>query len=147
MEADAVDYGADLAAAVDRVLPGWVIRSVQRFRADLDLEASTAGEEARLEVGVRMRRLLETDLDQQRSNPLAILRTATRYPTQVLSAAGVPAVVREPFAVEAFPEDIYNLSPATWSDIDPALPEYGIAWSAWKAHEFLRRRRAEGKRV
>jgi hypothetical protein len=147
MEADSVDYGADLAAAVDRVLPGWVVRSVQRFRTDLDRQAAAAGEEARKEIGARMRRLLETDLDQQRSNPLAILRTATRYPTQVLAAAGVPGVIREPFAVEAFPQDIYNLSPATWSDIDPALPDYGIAWSAWKAHEFLRRRRAEGKRV
>ncbi len=147
MGADSVDYGAELAAAVDRVLPGWVVRNVRRFRDDLDLEATAAGEEARREVGVRMRRLLETDLDQQRSNPLAILRTAIRYPTQVLSAAGVPGVVREPFAVEAFPEDIYNLSPATWSDIDPVLPDYGIAWSAWKAHEFLRRRRAEGKQV
>ena len=146
MEADSV-FGADLAAAVDRVLPGWVVRSVRRFRTDLDLEAAAAGEEARVDVGVRMRRLLETDLDQQRSNPLAILRTATRYPTQILSAVGVPGVVREPFATEAFPEDIYNLSPATWSDIDPALQDYGITWSAWKAHEFLRRRRAEGKRV
>ncbi len=147
MEADSVDYGTDLAAAVDRVLPGWVVRSVRRFRDDLDVEAAAAGEEARLEIGARMRRLLETDLDQQRSNPLAVLRTATRYPTQVLFAAGVPGVMREPFAVQAFPEDVYNLSPATWSDIDPALPDYGIAWSAWKAHEFLRRRRAEGKRV
>jgi hypothetical protein len=147
MEADSGDYGADLAAAVDRLLPGWVLRSVRRFRDDLDFEAAAAGEEAGREIGARMRRLLETDLDQQRSNPLAILRTATRYPSRVLAAAGVPGVVREPFAVEAFPEDIYNLSPATWSDIDPALPEYGIAWSAWKAHEFLRRRRAEGKPV
>ena len=147
MQADSVDYGADLAAAVDRVLPGWVVRTVQRFRDDLDLEAEAAGEEARSDVGVRLRRMLETDLDQQRSNPLSILRTATRYPTQVLLAAGVPRVVREPFAVEAFPEDIYNLSPATWSDIDPALQDYGIAWSAWKAHEFLRRRRAEGKQA
>ena len=146
MEADSVDYGADLASAVDRVLPGWVARSVHRFRTDLDLESAAAGEEARREIGARMRRLLETDLDQQRSNPLAILRTATRYPTRVLAEAGVPGVVREPFAVEAFPEDIYNLSPATWSDIDPALQDYGIAWSAWKAHEFLRRRRAEGKK-
>ena len=147
MGADPVDYGADLAAAVDRVLPGWVVRNVRRFRNDLDVEAAAAGDEARREIGARLRRLLETDLDQQRSNPLAILRTATRYPTQVLAAAGVLRVVREPFAVEAFPEDIYNLSPATWSDIDPALADYGIAWSAWKAHEFLRRRRAEGKRV
>jgi hypothetical protein len=147
MEADSVDYGADLAAAVDQMLPGWVVRTVRRFRDDLDLAAAVAGEEARRDIGARLRRLLETDLDQQRSNPLAILRTATPYPTQVLAAAGVPGVVRESFAVEAFPEDIYNLSPATWSDIDPALQDFGITWSAWKAHEFLRRRRAEGKQV
>jgi hypothetical protein len=147
MEADSVDYGADLAAAIDRVLAGWVVRSVRRFCDDLDLAATAAGDEARRDIGERLRQLLETDLDQQRSNPLAILRSAVRYPTQVLIAAGVLGVLREPFVAEAFPEDIYNLSPATWSDIDPALQDYGIAWSAWKAHEFLRRRRAEGKLV
>jgi hypothetical protein len=147
MEPEPTDYGAELAAAVDRVLPSWVVRSVHRFRPDLDAEAAAAGEAARFEVGVRLRDLLATDLDRQRFNPLAILRGAVRYPTAVLSAAGVPAVVREPFAVTAFPDDIYNLAPATWSDIDPTLQDPGISWSAWKAHEFLRRRRAEGKDV
>jgi hypothetical protein len=147
MEPEPTDYGAELAAVVDRVLPGWVVRCVQRFRTDLDGDAAVAGEAARSEIGIRLRDLLETDLDRQRSNPLAVLRGAVRYPTAVLAAAGVPAVVREPFAVTAFPDDIYNLAPATWSDIDPTLQDPGISWSAWKAHEFLRRRRAEGKDV
>jgi hypothetical protein len=147
MEPEPTDYGADLAAAVDRVLPGWVVRCVQRFRSDLDSDAAAAGEVARREIGVGLRDLLETDLDRQRSNPLAILRSAVRYPTEVLAAAGVRAVSRESFAVAAFPDDLYNLAPATWSDIDPTLQDAGISWSAWKAHEFLRRRRAEGKDV
>jgi hypothetical protein len=147
MEPEPTDYGAALAAAVDRVLAGWVIRSVQRFRTDLDGEAAAAGETARSEIGRRLRDLLETDLDRQRSNPLAVLRGAVRYPTAVLAAAGVVGVERAPFEVSAFPEDIYDLAPATWSDIDPALQDAGISWSAWKAHEFLRRRRAEGKDV
>jgi hypothetical protein len=147
MEPEPTDYGAELAAAVDRVLPGWVVRCVQRFRSDLNGDAAAAGEIARLEIGVGLRDLLETDLDRQRSNPLAILRSAVRYPTEVLAAAGVPAVSRESFAVSAFPDDVYDLAPATWSDIDPTLQDAGISWSAWKAHEFLRRRRAEGKDV
>ena len=145
--ADAVDYGAELAAAVDRVLAAWVLRCVRRFRDDLDAVAAASGEQARMEIGERLRALLAQDIDQQRANPLAVLRTAVRYPTDVLANAGVAPVVREPFVVEAFPHDIYNLSPATWSDIDPTLQEVGISWSAWKAHEFLRRRRAEGKTV
>lgn len=145
MEPEQVDYGQQLADAVDLVLAGWVVRSVVRFRSDLRAEAEVAGETARCEIGQRLRELLATDLDSQRVNPLAILRSAARYPTAVLTKAGVRPVSREPFAVEAFPDDIYNLAVATWSDIDPALQDAGISWSAWKAHEFLRRRRAEGK--
>lgn len=143
---DVADYAAALADKVDEVLPGWVLRCVRRFRLDLDVEAVTSGAEARHAIGLRLRALLAADVDEQRSNPLAILRSAVAFPTAVLSAAGVSLVRREPFAENAFPDDIYDLSPATWSDIDPGLQDAGIAWSAWKAHEFLRRRRLEGKR-
>ena len=140
------DYGAALADTVEDVLVGWVVRCVRRFRFDLDDEAQMAGLAAREAVGLGLRALLATDIDEQRSNPLAVLRAAVQFPTAVLSAAGVAPVRREPFAVNAFPQDVYDLSPATWSDIDPQLQDAGIAWSAWKAHEFLRRRRDEGKR-
>ena len=147
MDAESLDYGADLVACVDRVLAGWIVRSVERFRPDLGRQAAEAAELGRSEIGRRLDALVNQDVDQQRSNPLAILRDAVRYPTQVLAEAGVAPVVRESFAVTAFPDDVYDLSPATWSDIDPSLQEPGITWGAWKAHEFLRRRRAEGKNV
>jgi hypothetical protein len=140
------DYACELADVVEQVLPRWVVRSVQRFRTDLHDEAAAAGLQARHDIGLLLRAFLATDLDAQRSNPLAILRSAVRYPTEVLAHAGIPPVRREPFAVNAFPADTYDLSPATWSDIDPLLQDAGISWSAWKAHEFLRRRRQEGKR-
>lgn len=140
-----VDYSVALLRAVDAVLVDWVVRSVRRFSDDQDAAARVAGEQARIEVVARLQQLLTTDIDAQRTNPLAVLRVAVRYPTEVLRAAQVPPVRRDEFAVSAFPDDVYDLSPATWADIDPSLSDPGIAWSAWKAHTFLARRRAEGK--
>jgi hypothetical protein len=59
----------------------------------------------------------------------------------VLAGAGVPPVARDPVAVEAFPDDPYDLTPGSLADLDPGLVEAGIAWGAAKAHTVLRRRR------
>jgi hypothetical protein len=64
----------------------------------------------------------------------------------VLRAAGAAEVRRDDFQRERFPDDVYDLAPATWSDLDPALHDPGITWGAWKAKIVLDRRRAEGKR-
>ena len=85
--------------------------------------------------------LLETDVDQQRSNPLSVLRNAVEHPTRVLAAAEIPPVRRDDFAVRAFPDDVYGLSPATWADIHESLLEPGVIWGAWKAKTMLDRRR------
>jgi hypothetical protein len=106
---------------------------------EVAVAAGDAGRRARDEVMPEMRSLLAADLDDQRSTPLAILREAVRYPTSVLAAAGVPPVPRDEFAVRAFPNDAYNLTPATWADLDPSLTEAGIAWGAAKAFEHKRR--------
>jgi hypothetical protein len=42
-------------------------------------------------------------------------------------------VERDKFSRERFPDDVYDLTPATWSDVDPALQELGITWGAAKA--------------
>jgi hypothetical protein len=143
-----------LADAIEAALPGWVERSVARLveahqglvTGTVRAEAAAAGRQAALELGAEVRRLLAADVDEQRSNPLAVLRGAVRYPAAVLAAAGVPPVVRTRFDEEAFPADDYGLTPATWADIDPGLHERGIVWGAAKAHVVLARRRAEGKR-
>jgi hypothetical protein len=62
-----------------------------------------------------------------------------RYPTEVLRRAGVPPVERDRFARESFPDDDYDLSPATWADVAPSLTELGITWGAAKAFEHKRR--------
>jgi hypothetical protein len=139
-----------LAEAVESALPSWVERAVtaRAGLADASVRAAAAeaGRRAATDTGAAVRALLATDVDEQRAGPLAVLRGAVRYPTEVLRAAGVPPVRRDPFAVRAFPDDVYDLAPATWSDLDPALQERGILWGAAKAHVVLARRRREGRR-
>lgn len=130
-----------LADGVDAALPRWVERSVEHLlvaycgSADPAVMAAArdAGERAKADVGIRVRGLLEADIDDQNTNPLSILRQAVRYPTEVLRHAGVPPVRRDRFAEERFPDDDYDLTPTSFADIDPALFDAGLAWGAAKA--------------
>jgi len=101
--------------------------------------ARAAGRRAAEEVGAQMRALVEADIDEQRTTPLSLLRAAVRYPTEVLRAAGVPPVDRDPIQARLLPDDVYDLSPATFADVDPALAEPGMIWGAAKALEHRRR--------
>lgn len=139
------EHAAALADAIDAVLPGWVERSVRARLATMTpairAAARAAGEQARDEIGAEVRRLLEADVDAQRGNPLAVLRRAVRYPTAVLHDAGAPAVERDKFSRERFPDDDYDLTPANWSDLDPSLQPLGITWGAAKAFVHKNRHR------
>jgi hypothetical protein len=149
MASAAESGGAALADAIERALPGWVERSVVRLatayhgRVDDAVRAAAiaAGERAATEVGKEVRRLLTLDIDEQVATPLALLRGAVRYPTQVLRAAGVPPVARDEAQERLFPEDDYDLAPANFADVSPELAELGLVWGAAKAHTHLRRRR------
>ena len=142
-----------LADAVEAVIGPWVARLVttriREHRGQVDAgeaaAAGEAGEAARREIVPELRALLRTDLDQQRSNPLALLRRATKHAHAALADAGVPPVVRDEFSERSFPDDTYGLVPAAWDDIDPSLREIGITWGAAKAFVFKARRRAEGR--
>jgi hypothetical protein len=151
-----------LAEGIEAALPAWVERAVlERWRSwqawqatgsdpvaprELVAAARDAGEAARREVAPRVRALLDTDVDEQRTNPLAVVREAVVHPTRVLAGAGVPPVVRDEHAERLFPDDAYDLTPGAFADLDPALHEPGLAWGAAKAHVVLSRRRREGLR-
>ena len=110
-----------LARRVVGALPYWVDRCIRRFLPDID--PAVVAPQARA------------------ADPLALLRTAVKYPTEVLAAAGVAPVERSDFDRRAFPDDLYGLTPAAWADIDPILHEPGIIWGAAKAFTVLSRRR------
>jgi len=94
------------------------------------------------EIGPPLRELLATDVDQQQTTPLSVLRSAVRFPTHVLADGGVPAPDRDDFDASRFPDDPYRLTPASFADIDPELGPIGITWGAAKAFEVLQRRGA-----
>lgn len=153
-EARLAEHADALSQGIVDALPAWVEGSVARVleaaHRPLDDEVVArvrqAGERAQADVGHRVRELLATDVDAQRANPLALLRGAVRYPTEVLHGAGVPPVARDAVAREQFPDDDYDLTPAGFADIHPDLHEPGIVWGAAKAHVVLRRRREAGRR-
>ena len=148
-------YAGALADALVGALPGWVERSVaeryRQWRGDAPPGAVVAAGRAAATAAVAdvegpLRELLAQDPDEQRANPLAIVRRAVTRPTEVLRAAGVPPVARDGQAEQLFPEDTYDLTPGSFADIDPAVHEPGLVWGAAKAHVVLARRRAEGRR-
>ncbi|MDP9404715.1 MAG: hypothetical protein M3P85_15685 [Actinomycetota bacterium] len=144
---DLEEHARALADGICAALPGWVERSVERLlvaygggaEPSVMVSAREAGARAAAEVGSRVRSLLAADIDDQRSNPLSVLREAVVYPTAVLRQAGVPAVERDAFAEERFPDDDYDLTPTSFADLDPELRDLGLAWGAAKAWEHKRR--------
>ena len=148
------EHATALADAIEAVLPGWVERSVRAVLAasgtpvtdEMLAAANDAGQQAAADVGGEMRALLALDVDEQHDTPLTLLRAAVRYPTAVLRDAGVPPVVRDEFKARAFPDDAYDLAPASFADVDPSLADLGIAWGAAKAHTHMARHRGDGAR-
>ncbi len=140
----------DLLEAVEIQVAPWFRRIIQQAARDGGIDPdSLANEIDRLVAGEAprlidsLRALLSTDVDDQRKNPLTLFRESVRAPTALLRAADVPVPIRDQFAADRFPDDVYRLGPASWSDISQALHEPGIMWGAWKAMTILQRRRDE----
>jgi hypothetical protein len=89
----------------------------------------------------RLRALFAEDVEAQATTPLSVLRDASRHATDVLAGAGVAPVRRDEMRVRAFPADVYDLAPATWSDVDERLREPGLLWGASKARAVIDRHR------
>lgn len=134
----AIEYGETLADAVDAAIEAWVIAAVRRVAGDgitpaVEAAAATAAARARADVVPRVRELLTRDVDDQASTPLAVLREARRYPTEVLRSAGVAAARRDDDSRARFPDDDYDLVPAAFADFGPDVAEAGLRWGAAKA--------------
>lgn len=147
-----VEISARLADAINESLPTWVHRCVAESAArsgqlsrQLEMAAIAAGQAALDDVGPKVRELLRTDIDAQTTTPLSLVRSAIRFPTQVLREAGVIPPERPDFDVDAFPDDIYGLTPANFGEVHADLHQPGIEWGAAKAFVHLRRRESEGR--
>ena len=144
------DYARALADAIEAALPGWVTGAVERVMA-----GQSAGDDPRDQAGRRRGRRRRPrprpgPPSGPCSRPTSTTSAAPRspfcarpcsIPTRVLQDAGVPPVRRDRFAERAFPDDLYDLTPASLADVDPALTDLGISWGAAKAFEHKRRHR------
>ena len=119
----------------------------QRLDPATALAAATAmADTGAPEVIAELDAVLLVDVDEQRTNHLAVLRRHVAGPTAVLETLGATPVRRDELERSIHPDDRYGLSPATWADVDGSLREPGLVWGAWKAATVLARRRSEGLR-
>ena len=141
-ESRLAELAEGLADGIVAALPDWVARCIAARSVGVtvdDAVVADAGRRAAADVGPRVRRLLAADIDEQRTGPLALVRHAVIYPASVLSAAGVAPVERDADAVRLFPDDAYDLSPASFAELHPDLRGPGLEWGAAKAHVHRRR--------
>ncbi len=139
------EHAAALLELLNEKLPHWVDQVV-RDRAPADADPRAVQDAvARIVQGPQtattadLNRLLTTDIDQQWSSPLELVRSLIPVITHELDRLGAIAVGRDAGTVEMYPDDRFALTPATFSDIDPDLHLPGLAWGAAKAHVHLRR--------
>jgi hypothetical protein len=142
-------YAEALADRMVDALPAWVVRTmVQRLATAqgsvTDAQRATVEATGRAvadEVADPLRGLLALDIDAQTTTPLEVVRGHLRRPTEVLRELGVPPVARDDFDAAQFPDDVYDLGPRAYADVDPGLQEPALAWGAAKAFVHLQRRR------
>jgi hypothetical protein len=122
----------DLAVAVERVVSEWVVRCVRRRLFDPPPSVMAAAVEAGAAAAVECASAIR---DLGGRTPLEVLRSAVSYPTAVLRQAGVAPVERDDFAAARFPDDVYDLTPAHFGDVDESLVDLGLLWGAMRAWE------------
>lgn len=137
-------------ALYDAVMSGvneWILGRMQLLvrTSEAHEVLKNAAQEVSDLVCSELLRLLSTDVDAQRMNPLHVLRACTAPATAALKSLGVPEVVRDQFEESAMPDDVYALGPLTWRDLGDEVHDAGINWGAYKAAVVISRRRDEGK--
>lgn len=141
------DYSDAFAQAVMDVIGPWAEQSMRAVfhgaHVPIDDEIATRINVVQTEVvdqvGQAFHALMNTDIDQQRTTPLEVIRAAVPLCTALLADYNLAPVQRDSFAQQQFPGDLYGLTPHHISDIDESLREPALVWGAAKAHVHLQR--------
>jgi hypothetical protein len=152
--ANALDsYPQALFVAVTDAVPRWVSEQMvgrigqERIQSESSIAfvITEAVTKVQSRVQAELHQLLITDVDQQRMNPLHVLRDCMLPATEALQRLQIPMPRRDEYEKSAMPNDLYALGPVTWRDLSEEVHDAGINWGAFKAAVVLSRRRAEGK--
>ncbi len=136
------EAGEDLNYAVLASIDGWIGRCLARVglrREQLGDDFAETVKACRAWLDERLAALLGADVDAQHTTPLALLRAASAFATELARVHGAIAVPRSDEEVERFADDIYGFAPSTWSDIDDDLVEPGLRWGVTKAYAHRQR--------
>ena len=136
-----MDEGAArLVDGVERLGAAWVVAAVTGIvdawgrldpaaRVDTLAAAQTSGEAAAARVAAELRTFFATGVSEQRTTPLAIIKSLRVEATAVLRDAGIPEVERDEFETLAFPDDVYAI--VLKSPVELGDEELGGALLAW----------------
>jgi hypothetical protein len=142
-------YSTRLLETMHVVSDPWLRSLVDRVVAEQNLIDEIDSERVDRAIA-EARRVLLSDLEEllaqeawdQRRNPLELLRSATAGLTVELAEVGARPVPRDEFKERSFPDDVFDLAPATWADVHPDLHDVGLEWGAWKAASIISYRRS-----
>jgi len=140
-------YAVALGDAFAQIAESWFMRLVETQAPGATAQVPVARQlqSAAHDTVTELRALLTVDIASQRVGPLEILRrSVVGVPTDILRSLGAQPAQRDEFARSNFPDDLFDLTPASFGDVDPSLHEPGLVWGAAKAHVHLRRRREAG---
>lgn len=101
-------------------------------------------EQVRRQVVPLLRALLSADIDEQHTTPLSVIRDALPIMTALLHRVGVSPAIRDDQQRRQFPDDDYDLAPASFADIDVSLGGPALEWGAAKA--FVHKQRHGNER-
>jgi hypothetical protein len=135
-----------------KLVPQWIEvvtldRAPQADQAAARAAVSRLQAEAESNTIPNLINLLDTDIDQQWTSPLEIVRSLVPSITAELQELDAPLVPRDARRIELLADDVYGITPAAFADIDESLHTLGLAWGAAKAHVHLRRHASDGPTV
>lgn len=141
------DLSERLLEVLEAAIGHWVLQQVtmrvpateRAVGSPVLVAAERAAKEATTALVPRLEALLRADIDDQRGNPLGILRDAVGFVTAVLSDASVAAVDRDAQARSLHPDDVYDVTPGAFVDFGADAQQAGLEWGAAKAFVHLRR--------
>lgn len=96
-------------------------------------ELEGAIEEGRRRLGETLFELLSLPFERQPRSPLELFQEALEPVTTALAESGAEPARRDPVAVNALPGDLYDLAPASSSQLGEVVWRAHLRWGAAKA--------------
>lgn len=128
-----ISTASDLMKAfVDAYAP-YVRARAARLGLDVPPGFDDAIEEGRSWLETALPDLLARPFARQDRGPLELFQEALRFPTTALEQAGHQAVPRDEAVIAALPGDLFDLAPASSSDLGENAWRSHLAWGATKA--------------